>query len=142
MYFLDTNILSELRKITAGKGDKTVTDWFQSVPYQQLYLSSISLMEIEIGILSKERKDQQQGKILRDWFTNFVLPEFAERTLNVDKKVALCCAKLHVPDPRSERDALISATAIANNMIIVTRNVKDFEATGVKIINPLERKPI
>ncbi len=136
MYVLDTNVLSELRKIIAGKGDKTVTDWFQNVPYQQLYISSISLMEIEIGILSKERKDPQQGKVLRDWFTNFVLPEFSERTLNIDKEVALCCAKLHVPNPSSERDALISATAIANDMTIVTRNTKDFEATGVKIINP------
>lgn len=136
MYVLDTNIISELRKVIAGKGDQSVTNWFKSVPYHQLYISAISIMEIEIGILSKERKDPQQAKILRAWFDNYVLPEFSDRTLNIDKSVALCCANLHVPNPRSERDALISATAIANGMTIVTRNVKDFQVTGVRIINP------
>ena len=65
-----------------------------------------------------------------------VLPEFLERTLPVDSAVALKCARLHVPDPRAERDALIAATAIVHGMTVVTGNLSDFEATGVALINP------
>jgi predicted nucleic acid-binding protein len=58
--------------------------------------------------------------------------------LPVDAKVAQCCAKLHVPDPSSDRDALIAATALVHGMTVVTRNVCDFEPPGVTIINPWE----
>ena len=65
-----------------------------------------------------------------------VLPEFVERTLPVDSTVALKCARLHVPDPRAERDALLAATAIVHGMTVVTRNVADFETTGAAVVDP------
>lgn len=93
-------------------------------------------MELEIGILRVEQRDPAQGNLLRRWMESRVMPEFAERTLPVDTIVALRCARLHVPDPRAERDALIAATALVHGMRVVTRNVADFAATGVPLLNP------
>ncbi|OAI19801.1 twitching motility protein PilT [Methylomonas koyamae] len=138
MYVLDTNVVSELRKIRIGKADANVAAWADSVDAADLFLSVITLMELELGVLSIERKDAGQGAVLRAWLEQQVLPEFSERTLPVDIAVALRCAKLHVPDKRGERDALIAATALVHGMALVTRNVADFRATGVTILNPWE----
>ena len=136
MYLLDTNVLSELRKVRSGKADPNVVAWSESVDAVNLFVSSISIVELELGVLSLERRDASQGSLLRSWFEQHVLPEFAERTLSVDTPVALRCAGLYVPDRRSDRDALIAATALVHSMTVVTRNVSDFVATGVAIVNP------
>ncbi len=137
MYILDTNVVSELRKARTGKIDTNVAAWAESMEASDLFISSITIMELELGILSVERRDAIQGSLLRSWFEQHVLPEFSGRTLPVDTAVALRCARLHVPDKqRGERDALIAATALVHGMTIVTRNVVDFEPTGVSIINP------
>lgn len=136
MYLLDTNVLSELRKLGDGKADGNVTAWFAQRDAGLFYVSAVCVMEIELGILLLERRDPAQGKRLRQWMDNYVLPEFAERTLPVDTAVALRCAGLHVPDPRSNRDAFIAASALVHGMSVVTRNVRDFEATGVRVVNP------
>ena len=101
-----------------------------------MFLSAITLLELEMGIRQAERRDSAQGAILRAWMTDRVLPAFEGRILAVDGPVALCCAALHVPDPRSDRDALIAATGLVHAMPIITRNVADFAPTGVQIINP------
>lgn len=139
MYLLDTNVVSELRKAKQGKADEGVVEWAQSVQVGELYLSAISVLELEQGVLQRERKDASQGALLRTWLDQHVLPGFAGRILAVDTAVALRCGRLHVPDPRSERDALIAATALVHGMTVVTRNVKDFEPTGVPILNPWRR---
>ncbi|MGG5962624.1 type II toxin-antitoxin system VapC family toxin [Salmonella enterica] len=136
MYILDTNVVSELRKARTGKIDTNVATWAESMEASDLFISSITIMELELGILSVERRDAIQGSLLRSWFEQHVLPEFSGRTLPVDTAVALRCARLHVPDKRGERDALIAATALVHGMAVVTRNVVDFEPTGVSIINP------
>lgn len=138
MYLLDTNVVSELRKAKSGKADKNVVSWANSVPVTSLFLSVISILEIETGLLLVERRDPLQGAVLRSWLTVHVLPAFSERILVIDTAVALCCAKLHVPDPRSDRDAIIAATALVHGMTVVTRNVDDFKQTGVEILNPWE----
>ena len=136
MYVLDTNILSELRKGKSGKANQNVIKWANSVSTSSLYVSVITILELEIGILSKERKDPSQGAILRSWLNNHVMPAFAERILPIDTAIAQQCAKLHIANPRSERDSLIAATALVHGMTLITRNVCDFEKTGVEIINP------
>ncbi|ECW9137179.1 type II toxin-antitoxin system VapC family toxin [Salmonella enterica] len=136
MFVLDTNVVSELRKARAGKIDPNVAAWAESMDAADLFVSSITIMELELGILSVERRDAVQGSVLRSWLEQHVLPEFSGRTLPVDTAVALRCARLHVPDKRGERDALIAATALVHGMTVVTRNVADFEPTGVPIINP------
>lgn len=136
MYLLDTNVISELRKIRTNKANPSVVQWARGVVASSLYISAITVLELEIGILQKERKDPAQGAMLRSWFTSQVLPAFNGRTLPVDSAVALRCAALHVPNPASERDAYIAATALEHNLIVVTRNVRDFTATGAKLFNP------
>lgn len=136
MYLLDTNVISELRKAGDGKTDANVIAWLSSVDAATFYLSAVTVMEIELGILRIERRDSAQGARLRAWMNNHVLPEFADRTLSVDTAVALRCAALHVPDPCSERDAFIAATALVHGMTIVTRNIADFKSTSVPLLNP------
>ena len=136
MFLLDTNVISELRKLGDGKADARVTAWISEQDTASFYISVLTLMELEIGILRIERRDAAQGDRLRSWMDQHVLPEFLERTLPVDSAVALKCARLHVPDPRAERDALIAATAIVHGMTVVTGNPTDFEATGVAFIDP------
>lgn len=141
MFLLDTNVVSELRKVRLGKADANVAAWGQSVDAADLFVSAITIMELELGVLSMERKDAQQGALLRLWLEQQVLTEFAGRTLPIDTAVAQRCARLHVPDRRGERDALIAATALVHGMTVVTRNVEDFKPTGVLFTNPWEVSP-
>jgi len=141
MYVLDTNVLSELRKVRLGKADANVAAWTDSVDAADLFVSAITIMELELGVLSVERKDAAQGAMLRSWLEQHVLPEFSGRTLPIDTAVAQRCARLHVPDKRGERDALIAATALVHGMTVVTRNVADFKPTGATIVNPWEPSP-
>ncbi len=136
MVVLDTNVLSELRKVRLGRADTNVVAWAESVDAADLFISAISIMELELGVLSMERKDAAQGAMLRTWLEQQVLPEFSGRTLPVDTTVAQRCARPHVPDKRGERDALIAATAMVHGMAVATRNVADFEPTGVALIDP------
>ena len=136
MFLLDTNVVSELRKVRSGKADTNVAAWADSVDAGALYLSVITIQELEMGVLLAERKDGTQGEVLRAWFNGHVLPAFEGRILPVDTAVALRSARLHVPDPRPVRDGLIAATAIVHGMQVVTRNTADFGPTGVDTINP------
>lgn len=136
MYLLDTNVVSELRKVRAGKADSHVAEWADRMDAADLYLSAISIQELEIGVLLAERRDPSQGAIFRAWLNGHVLPAFTGRILPIDTAVVQRSARLHVPDPRPVRDGLIAATALVHGMTIVTRNVADFEPTGALIFNP------
>ena len=136
MYILDTNVVSELRKVGLGKGDEHVAKWAKSVDAVDLFLSVITIQELEIGILLTERRDPPQGAVFRTWMNGYVLPVFAGRILPIDTAIAQRSARLHVPDPRPVRDALIAATALVHGMPVVTRNVADFQPTGVQVLNP------
>ena len=136
MFVLDTNVVSELRKIRLGRADENVAQWADSVDAMALYLSAITVQELEIGVLLAERRDPTQGAIFRTWFDHHVLPAFSGRILPVDTAVAQRCASLHVPDPRPAMDSLIAATALVHGMTVVTRNVADFQSFGVPILNP------
>ena len=138
MYLLDTNVVSELRKAKSGKIDQRVLIWANKVSTSSLFLSVITILELETGVLLVERRDAEQGRVLRSWLDTHVLPAFSNRILPVDTSVAQHCAKLHVPNPRSDRDAFLAATALVHGMTVVTRNVDDFSYAGVKILNPWE----
>ena len=135
-FILDTNVVSELRKIRSGRADPHVASWAENAEVSELYLSAITVLELEIGVLQMERRDPRQGGLLRAWLDNQVLAEFESRILAVDAAVARRCAQLNVPDPRAERDALIAATAFVHGMTVVTRNIADFQPTGVPLLNP------
>jgi predicted nucleic acid-binding protein len=138
MFVLDTNVVSELRKSRHGKADIHVVNWADQAEASTLYISAITVLELETGVLQMERRDKKQGAVLRAWLNDQVLVEFRDRVLPVDTSMARCCAGLHVPDPRAERDALIAATALVHGMTVVTRNTADFIATGVALLNPWE----
>ena len=133
MYLLDTNVISELRKPQA---DAKVVAWAKSVIAPRLFISAITLKELETGVLRIERRDPAQGKVLRTWLKRHVMPAFDSRILPVDTAVALRCAHLHVPDRANESDALIAATALVHGLTVVTRNINDFTSSGVTLINP------
>jgi predicted nucleic acid-binding protein len=141
VFVLDTDVVSELRKVRFGKANAGVAQWADSIDAINLYVSAIAILELETGVLRMERRDPAQGAMLRTWMDDHVLPEFAGRVLPVDTAVARRCVRLHVPDRRAERDALIAATALVHGMTVVTRNVADFALTGVPLLNPWDDQP-
>ena len=136
MYLVDTNALSELRKRRSGKIDPAVEAWAGSVDQADMYLSVITVMEIELGIARLERRDPRQAGVLRLWLHDKVMAAFAGRILSIDAAIALRCARLHVPETKSERDAWIAATALVHDLTVVTRNLSDFAGTGVTLLDP------
>ncbi|MFS0773115.1 type II toxin-antitoxin system VapC family toxin [Sphingomonas sp. 1P08PE] len=133
---LDTNILSELRKIKAGRAHPAVAAWAGEQDFTRAGLSAVTIMEVEIGILRLHRYDPVQAAHLRDWFEGSVLPGFHGRILPVDSAVARRCAALHVPVSVPDRDALIAATALVHDMTLATRNTRDFAGMGVRLVDP------
>jgi toxin FitB len=136
MFLLDTDVVSELRR--PHRTDPKVAAWADSVAPSDLFLSSITLLELETGALLLERRDSRQGRLIQQWIADRVLTTFAERILAVDTAVARRCALLHVPDPRPYRDSLIAATALVHRLIVVTRNRTNFEPMTVTVLNPWE----
>lgn len=134
MFILDTNVISELRQGKTAQS-MAVRQWASTQPSNQLFLSVITLVELELGIQALQRKTPPQGSALRAWLTG-VRAAFAGRILPFAESTAPVCAALHIPNPRSERDAMIAATALEHKFTVVTRNVSDFEATGVALLNP------
>lgn len=134
-YLLDTNVISELRK-PAGRATPNVRTWAQHQPTSELSISVITVMEIEIGVARLERRDSSRGDVLRRWLERDLLVAFATRTLPIDLAVVRRAAAMHVPHPRPERDVLIAATALTLSLIVVTRNVSDFQPLGVELLNP------
>jgi len=140
MYLLDTNVVSEIPKIAAGRGDARVCEWLEGVAEDAAFISAMTVFELELGIL-QVTKDQRQVAVLRQWVDEIVLPQFGERVLPMTGAIASRCATLHFPDPFSERDGWIAATALVHNLTIVTRNTKDFVRSGAAIINPWDYIP-
>jgi toxin FitB len=134
MFLLDTNVVSELRR--PERADANLRAWASNTPAELCATSVVTVVELERGILLMERRDSVQGRVLRRWLEEEILARLAARILPIDTVVARQCARLHVPDPRPERDALIAATALTHGLTIVTRNVTDFEPMGVALLNP------
>lgn len=134
MFLLDTNVISELRH-GKPKQSPEVRAWAAQQPSNRLFLSAINLLELEMGVQALERRTPPQGHQLRIWLDG-VRSAFAGRILSFTENTAPLCASLHLPDPRSDRDAMIAATAIEHRFTVVTRNTSDFVNTGVPLINP------
>ena len=132
-FLLDTNVLSELRR---DPPHAAVSGWAVAHNADLLFLSVVTILELEMGMLRLARRDGPQAAILREWITARVLPGFHGRILPVDTAVARRCAALHVPNPRPERDAMIAATALVHGLTVVTGNTADFARMGVPLLNP------
>jgi predicted nucleic acid-binding protein len=137
MFVLDTNVVSELRKVRSGRANLGVANWISEVPSAALFISAITIHELEHGVLLLEASDPRQGAVLRAWLDESVATAFADRVLPVDHEVARRAAALHVPNPAPFRDALIGATALVHGMTVVTRNRRDFERfPGLVVLDP------
>ena len=139
MYLLDTNIISESRKLGTSRIDRQAARWFAQVDVETSFVSAMTIFELERGVRQMERRDAAQGSVLRRWLSDLIMTTYEQRTLPLSRAVALVCASLHIPDPKSERDAWIAATAIDAELILVSRNVSDFANMGVRLINPFEQ---
>lgn len=138
MFLLDTNVISEQRRMGTGKEDMNVSGWTGKVATHVMFVSVIVLLELEKWVLLWERRDPPQGLHMRKWFDTSVREAFRERALPITETIALRAAALHVPDPQPSNDALIAATALVHGLTIVTRNISDFAPMGVKLLNPWE----
>jgi toxin FitB len=136
MLLLDTNVVSELRKVASGKAHPNVVVWNETVDPAETFISSVVLHELEIGVRLVEHSDAAAGKVLRNWLENTVLTAFSGRILPLDEATAVQAARWHVPNPKPVNDAYIAATALTRRMTLVTRNIKDFEGMGVALTNP------
>ena len=136
MFLLDTNVVSELRR--PRRADRKVAAWAHRVPPSMMFLSSVTILELETGALRLARRDAIQGSLIEEWIEDHLLPVFADRILVVDTAVARRCARLHVPDPKPYRDSLIAATALVHGLVVATRNRRDFEQMAVPVLNPWE----
>ncbi len=134
MFLLDTDVVSELRR--PQKAQPRVVAWAQALAPEDMFISSVSILELEVGALLLARRDPAQGRIIRQWIENRVLPAFAGRVIAVDTAVALRCAALHVPNPKPYRDSLIAASALVHGLTVATRNSLGFESMPVDVVNP------
>jgi toxin FitB len=133
VFLVDTNVFSELRK--RQHGDPNVRAWFSAQPAAMLRTSPIVIAELEHGFLKLSRRDPQQAAPVGKW-VNAIVEQFEGRVVAIDTSAARCFAALHVPDPRPQRDAWIAATALVNDLVVATRNLKDFTPMGAKTLNP------
>jgi predicted nucleic acid-binding protein len=131
---LDTNVVSELRK--GRRCHEAVAAWQSIIDLHALFLSVVTLLELRLGIALKTREDEVAGEVLLDWHERALKPTFAGRILEVDERIAERCALLHVPATKPFRDSLIAATAAEHGLIVATRNVADFKALRVEMVNP------
>ncbi len=137
MYLLDTNVISEIRKIASGRCDENVSRWARTVGPGQIFLSAMTIQELETGVLQAENSnDKAKAALLRRWLNEQVVGAFQGRIIPMDEAVAIKCAALHVPDPAPLEDSIIAATALVHGLTVVTRNTQDFARTGVKLLNP------
>jgi toxin FitB len=136
VYLIDTNVISELRK--KDKAHPGVVAFFLKAASQNesLYLSVVTVGELRRGVeLIRRRGDSPQADLLEAWL-QATLEDFAERILSFDIDAAQVWGRLRVPDPAHELDKQIAATALVNDLTVVTRNTADFANTGVRLMNP------
>ena len=133
-FLLDTNVVSELRR--GAKCDACVAAWQTTQTLESCYLSVVSLMEIRLGIELARRRDPKHGEILQTWYAAKVRYAFSKRTLLVTPEIAEKCAELNAGRTRPFRDSLILATALVHNLVVVTRNTKDFIDSPAHVLNP------
>lgn len=134
MYLLDTTIPSELRK--GPRANLGVLEWVRRTPVHLQYISVMTILELRLGALQREKDDPAQALALHRWIDQSVLIGFRGRILPISLAAAERCAALHIPTVRHDRDMLIASTALVSNFTVVTRNVRHFEPTGVPVLNP------
>lgn len=132
-YVLDTNVVSALR--VRGRHPE-VERWAATVPVPELFITAVTVAEVERGVVQRERSDPAQGRVLRDWLEDKLLPAFAGRVLPFDLAAARILGGYRVPEHAPLDDALIASVAQATGKVVVTRNVRHFEPLGAACLDP------
>ena len=130
MYLIDTNVISEARR-----GSAQATSWLRSVDPRSVHLSTLSLGEIMRGIALKQKSDPKAAGHLAEWLRK-IRHDHADRILPVSDQISVEWGRIAAIRPRGDIDGLIAATAIVHDLILVTRNERDFDDTGASVINP------
>jgi predicted nucleic acid-binding protein len=138
MYLLDADIVFELRNAKAGGTDAGLAAWAAGVPRTSLFISALTLLELETAVVQAERRDKVTGLALRTWLDGQVAAAFEGRILPVDAAVARGRARVALTN---SRDALLAATALEHGLTLVTRNVAAFKVNRLKVFNPWGYKP-
>jgi predicted nucleic acid-binding protein len=139
MHLLDTDVVFELRNAKAGVTDPGLTAWAAGVARSGLFISALSLLELETLAARAERRDKAQGALLREWLDNRLAPAFDGRILPVD--AAVVRRRAHVPLTDS-RDALLAATALEHGLTLTTRDKAAFaKVPRLKVFDPWGYKP-
>jgi predicted nucleic acid-binding protein len=132
-WLVDANILSELRK--GDRANEAVRAWFADAGEERLFTSVMVLGEVRRGIESIRRRDVPSALALEQWLTRLTT-SFADRVLTIDARVADRWGRLNVPDPIPTVDGLLAATALVHDLVLVTRNTRDVEHTGARLLDP------
>jgi hypothetical protein len=132
---LDTNIVSELRK--GARANSDVRAWFETINDFEIHLSVLTVGELRRGIDRIRAKDTAQATVLERWLHRLTR-EHADRILPIDRRVSEQWGKLSAGRSGSPVDLLMAATAIAHELVLVTRNVRDISWTGVAYVNPFD----
>jgi predicted nucleic acid-binding protein len=133
-YLLDTNVVSELRKRSP---DANVEAWYDSVPGSLLFLSVLTIGEIRMGVERVRGKDPAKAAALENWLTRLETA-YGDHIVSVDSAIADTWARLSVPDPLPVIDGLLAATAYDRGWTLVTRNTKDVQRAGIRVLNPFK----
>lgn len=132
MYLVDTNVISEARR-----GSAQALAWLRAVDPDSVHLSTLTLGEIMRGFALKQKSDPKAAGHLAEWLRR-IRHDHAERILPVTDQISVEWGRIAAIRPRGDIDGLIAATAIVHDLILVTRNVADFEDTGASVVNPWE----
>jgi predicted nucleic acid-binding protein len=130
MYLVDTNVISEARRNTP----EAIT-WLRGVDPFSVHLSVITLGEVMRGIALKQRSDPRAATHLGEWLRK-LRHDHRDRILPITDQIAVEWGRIAAERPRGDADGLIAATAIVHDLIVVTRNVRDFDDTGASVVNP------
>lgn len=135
MYLLDTNVVSELRR---ARPSRSVLDWINDVPADQLYLSAVTVGEIQAGIELTREQDPSKAEELEAWLDRVLA---AYNILPLDAASFRVWAKLmHRRSDTLMQDAMIAASATVHRLVVVTRNVRDFDQLGMQTLNPFAER--
>ncbi len=136
MFLIDTDVLSALRR---GERHPAAVRWIEAQRTTDLYLSVVTIGEVERGIVQQQRRNPPFARDLSVW-RDLVISMYGDRILGVDLRTSRRWGQLSGELGHNNDDLILAATALEHGLTVVTRNVRHFEPTGVSVLNPFEER--